>query len=54
MQDNYNMRNQQLSTTDQQRDLGVISSSRKILSAKNKQRSVAIQSTMCWGSFPTI
>ena len=52
MQSNYNMSNQQLPATDQQRDLGIISP--KTSSGKNKQRKAAKRPTEYWGSLPAI
>ena len=52
MQSNYNISNQQLPTTDQQWDLGIIIT--KDLSGKNKQRKAAKQPTEYWDSLPEI
>ena len=47
MKSNYNMSNQQLPTTDQQLDLGIIIT--KDLIGKNKPRKAAKQPTEYWG-----
>ena len=52
IQSNYNMSNQQLSTTDQQLDLGIITS--KDLKGKNKPSKAAKESPEYSGSLPAI
>ena len=54
MQSNYNMFNQQLQTTDQQQDPGIINNNFKTLRSINKQRKAAKWQTEYWGSLPTI
>ena len=51
MPGNYYMSNQQLPTTDQQRDLGIIT---KTSSAKNAQTKAAKWPTEYWDSLPAI
>ena len=53
MQSNYNMSNQQLPTTDQQRDLGT-TITKDHYSDKNKQRKDAKWPTEYWDSLPAI
>ena len=48
VQSNYNMSNQYLPTTDQQRDLGIIIT--KDFKWQNKQRKAAKRPTEYWGS----
>ena len=48
MQSNYNISNQQLPTTDQQQDLGII------VTKENKQRKAAKRPTEYWDSLPAI
>ena len=52
MQSNYNMSNQQLPTTDQQQDLGIIIT--KDLKWKNKQRKATKRPTEYCHSLPAI
>ena len=52
MKSNYNMSNQQLPITDQQRDLGIIIT--KDLKCKNKPRKTAIRPAEYWGLLPAI
>ena len=51
MQSNYNMSNQQLSTTDQQRNLGIIIT--KYIKWQKQRKAIKWQ-TEYWGSLPAI